>query len=562
MIVLGISCYMSDAAAALVGDGKIIAACEEERFTRKKHDGNFPLNAIQYCLDEAEINISQVDHVAYYIDPWYQFGNRMLEVARFLPASLSLASGYGGKWKNMLFIRNDFRKCFGLNGKLPFSFHFVEHHLAHAASTFLVSPYEESAILTMDESGEFTSTLFSHGTGKKINKLDYLGHPHSVGSFYKAVTGYLGFPKQYQEGKVMGLASYGEPDQRVGKLVKTLNRNKFKLDLSYFGLYASEVSQKFRDEFGTSREAEGPITKHEEDVAAGLQEVTEEIGLEFSKYLCEKTGSKNICLAGGVALNCVMNGRILRETPFENIYVQPAASDAGGAVGAAFYTYFQESGAKREFMMDTTYYGPGFSDDELEAYLKKQGIAYTRHENIEEVAAGLLNQQKIIGWFQGRMEFGPRALGNRSILADPRQAEMKDIINEKVKHREGFRPFAPSCLEEDKDVYFEAAAVSPFMLLVFYVKPDKRSVIPAITHVDGTARVQTVNQNQNKRYWNLINEFKKLSGVGVVLNTSFNVRGEPIVCTAEEAYNCFLITEMDCFVAGKCLVQKDERQKG
>ena len=548
---------MSDSAAAIVKDGKLLAACEEERIVRKKHYGEFPFGAIKYCLNAAEISIGDIDHVAYFINPRYQFFHRMFEIVQFLPESLSLYSEYGGKWFKMNQIKKHIKKRFDIKRKLPFEFHFVEHHLAHAASSFLLSPFDDAAILTMDESGEYTSTQFAVGHKNIIRKLGFVGHPHSVGSLYKAVTRYLGFYSVGDEAKVMGLSSYGHAYTDIFKLVKVLKKNKFKLNLPYFSLYAKDLSNKFIHEYGPPRVPETILTQKHKNIAAGLQVLTEMIALEFCEYLHSKTKSKNICIAGGVGLNCVMNGRILRESRFENIYVQPAANDAGGAIGSAFYVYNCILGKGRTFEMEHTYYGPERTEEEIEKYFRKKNVPFEKHENIEEITAKLLSQSKIIGWFQGKMEFGPRALGNRSILADPRKAEMKDRLNKRVKHREPFRPFAPSVLYEDKDLFFEEATSSPFMLIVFKVKKDKQKIIPAVTHVDGTARVQTVEKNINPKYWKLINEFKKISGIGVILNTSFNVRGEPVVCGIEDALNCFYKTEIDYLVAGKYLVSKN-----
>lgn len=558
MYILGISCFMSDAAAALIKKGELIAAAEEERFTRKKHDGNFPKNAIDFCLKEAGITYRDLDYVGFYFKPWHNFRKRLFSVMQNMPHSLIVSGVKANCWFDMLTTKNHLARHFKIkvNG-FPFKFIFVEHHLAHAASSFFVSPFEESAILSMDECGEYESILFAYGNGNKINKIHSIGHPHAVGVLYRYVTNYLGFSKIGEEGKVMGLAPYGRPGISLDKVVSKRDGKDFRLNMDYFRYYRG-VSRKFIKEFGVPRQPDTIIEKRHEDIAYALQNLTEEIALGFADYLYKVTKSGNLCLGGGVALNCVMNGRLLAESPFKKIYVQPAAGDAGGSIGAAFYIYNHILGNKRRFEMHHTAFGPQYSEREIKDMLYSYGAKYEYRSDITKVTAELIAAGKIVGWFQGRMEFGPRALGQRSILADPRIKEMKDILNKKVKHRESFRPFAPSVLKEDKDIYFGNATDSPFMLLTFPVKDEAGDIIPAVTHVDNSARVQTVDRKACPKYWELINNFKKTTGVGVLLDTSFNVKGEPIVCSPEDAYNCYLKTELDCLVMENFLLVKDQ----
>jgi len=557
MYILGISCFMSDASAALIKDGELIAAAEEERFTREKHDGDFPANAIDFCLKVTGITYKDIDYVGFYFKAWHNFHKRMFSVIQNMPHSLIVSAVKGNRWFSMLAIKHYLARHFKIRVReFPFKFIFVEHHLAHAASSFFVSPFEESAILTMDECGEYESILFSHGKRNKIAKIHSIGHPHAIGVLYRYVTNYLGFPKIGQEGKVMGLAPYGRPGITLDKVVSKKDAEGFRLNMDYFSYYRG-VSRKFIKEFGPARAPDAPLEKRHEDIAYALQNLTEEITLGFADYLYKVTNSKNLCLGGGVALNCVMNGRLLAESPFKNIYVQPAAGDAGGSIGAAFYIHSHILGNNRGFVMRHTALGPQYSEQEIRQMLDANGAKYEHCQDIAQAAAGLLASGKIVGWFQGRMEFGPRALGNRSILADPRIKEMKDILNKKVKHRESFRPFAPSVLKEDKDIYFERITDSPFMLLTFLVRYEARQVIPAVTHVDNSARVQTVDRDVCPEYWELINNFKKITGVGVLLDTSFNVKGEPIVCSPSDAYKCYLKTGIDCLVLENFLLVKD-----
>ncbi|MBN2105761.1 carbamoyltransferase [bacterium] len=563
MYILGIDCYGHDSAAALLKDGEIVAIAEEERFTREKHTTSFPINAMKYCLEEAGIEGSQLDMVGYYWDPSLGVGQRIWHILRYFPHSIELVRSRTKKdFFPMLKIRDLIWKSLNLD-HADTRFEYVEHHLAHAASTFLVSPFEQAAILSIDAVGEWTSTWYGYGKKNRIYLLKEIGFPHSMGMLYGSVTEYLGFKFASGEGKVMGLAPYGKPIyiNEFRKIVKLKPEGGFKLDLSYFDFHKKGrghwVSKKFIEEFGPARTTEKATDPHYADIAASLQLMTEEVGLHCAEYLHKETGMDTICMAGGVALNSVMNGRILSEGPFKDIYIQPIANDAGTSLGTALVLH-NKYGGERKAQMPHAYWGPSFEDAQIETVLKSKNIPYEKLNNAPEKTAELLAGGRIVGWFQGRMEVGPRALGNRSILADPRKAEMKDILNSRVKHRESFRPFAPSILEERVSDYFEVDYPSPFMILVYKVRPEKEHEVAAISHVDHTGRVQTVSRQYNPRYWNLIDEFRKITGVPVVLNTSFNIRGEPIVGSPEDAVSCFLGTGMDYLVLNDYLLDKSK----
>ncbi len=567
MYILGFDCYGHDSAAALLRDGEIVAMAEEERFVRRKHTLAFPAHAIRYCLDEAGISIDDVDHIAYYWDPGQHVADQVWHIIRYLPRSLVLVrSRLGRNFLPMMRLEHTLREELGLSahGKVR-QVHRVGHHAGHAASAFLLSPFEEAAILSVDAVGEWTTTWFGVGEGNGFRKLDEIGFPHSLGMLYGSVTEYLGFRYASGEGKVMGLASYGDPEAYLPgfrKVVRLEPEGRFSLDMSYFDyhLYGRGhwVSGKFVRVFGPPRRRGEPIEKRHKDIAAALQRVTEEVGLYMVEHLHAVTGKRNLCIAGGVGLNSVMNGQILRHSPFEEVFIQPAANDAGTAVGSALWVHSCLLGLPRPPAMEHAYWGPSFADEEITAALAcyDGDLTYRRLDDTARVGAEIIARGEILGWFQGRMEFGPRALGNRSILADPRGADMKDILNARVKHREPFRPFAPSVLEERTGEYFTVDCPSPFMILVFDVRPEKRALIPAVTHVDGTGRVQTVSRETNPRYWSLIKEFERLTDVGLVLNTSFNVMGEPIVCQPHEAIECFLNTGIDRLIIGDYLVEK------
>jgi len=564
--ILGLA-TIRDSAAALVQDGKITAAVEEERFTRRKKQCGFPRESIKYCLHAGGLSLDDVDCVAVYWKPWML--GRVVHVARYLFESPNLFRAKArrgidtlGDYRLLFRLRQAIDQNFGGSSKSDYRLRYLDHHLTHAASTFLVSPFDEAAILTADGSGETTTTLLARGEGTSIKPLERIHLPHSLGHLYAAVTRFLGFRKNRDEGKVMGLASYGDPGRYhdiFKKIVSLTPGGGFKIDVSYFDQHLSrhrQWSQKSLEHFGTSRTPDMPLEQRHSDIAAGLQNILEEAMLHVVGHLYEATRSKNLCLAGGVALNCAMNGRVISESRFENVFIQPAAHDAGGALGGALLVHCSRKGARREHEMRHAYLGPAYSDGDYASALDGSGCDYRKCANIAAECARLLAQGKIIGWFQGAMEFGPRALGSRSIIADPRDPAMKDTLNEKVKFREGFRPFAPSVLEEHSGDYFEQTRPSPFMLLVSDVRPDKRALIPSVTHVDGTARLHTVDGDTNKPYRKLIEEFYRITGVPMILNTSLNVKGEPIINTPEEAVRCFNKTGMDYLVLGDFLVAK------
>jgi carbamoyltransferase len=563
MYILGISCFYHDAAAALLKDGLIVAAAAEERFTRQKHCLEFPHRAIKFCLDYAGITSEQLDYVGFYEKPLLKFERIILSHLNTFPYSFRSFLYAIPLWlRQKLWIKSIIQKELNFPGEVLF----VEHHLAHAASSFLVSPFKEAAILTVDGTGEWATTACGYGSETEIKLIKEIHFPHSLGLLYSAVTAYLGFEVNNGEGKVMGLAAYGKPTyyDKFRKFTEIKEDGSFHLDLSYFAYHYRLVmfNRKFKELFGEPRLPETEITQRDVDLAATLQKILEESLIKISKNLYQVTGMRRLCLAGGVGLNSVANGRILVETPFEEIFIQPGAGDDGTSIGVAVYIYSTLLKNGRNYIMKDAYLGPSYSSDEVREFLQVKEEAffqdYSTAELIEKVAE-LLSRGKIVGWFQGRMEFGPRSLGARSILADPRNSKMKDILNEKVKHRESFRPYAPSVILEEAKEYFELEYPSPFMLLVASVREDKKGIIPAVTHVDGTARIQTVSREENTLFYELIQKFKAITGVPMILNTSFNVRGEPIVCSPEDAYQCFLKTDMDCLVMGNFLIEKQKK---
>lgn len=593
--MLGISRH-HDASAALVRDGAIVAFAEEERFSRVKHDGRFPGRAVQFCLDQAGITLADVDHVAYFWQRWPELGQAMRHFLRYFPGTLQAlrnekgdqggraqglidtvrVGGRGiddfhvggallGHVKRTFTLGSDLAASIGYTGETRFRVHLVDHHRAHAASAFLVSPFEDSAILTMDGIGsDGTSTYMGVGDGNQMHDLRRIKFPHSLGAFYAVITGYLGFWPTLDEGKVMGLAAYGT-DAYVGAFEQLvhLTDGGYELELSWFRHHITGkhvVSQKFLNTFGQARPRtavtpEHPVDQHYCDIAYALQARLEDVGLHLARWLHEKTGNPRLCTAGGVALNSVMNGRILLETPFEDFFAQPAAADDGSALGAALHVSCLELGDPRP-TKGYLFTGPEFGDEDLTLALTDAGLDFDAVDDIAGRTAQALATGAIVGWFQSRMECGPRALGNRSILADPRDPESKTRLNEKVKHREPFRPFAPSCLVERSAEYFASGYPSPVMLLVYDVLEHQRAAVPAITHADGTARVQTVSAEDNPLYWQLIKRFDELTGVPMVVNTSFNDNNEPIVCTPAEAVACFLKTDLDALALGHYWVQK------
>jgi len=560
MTILGISCYYHDAAAALVRDGKLIAAAHEERFTRVRHDAGFPAKAVEYCLAEGATTIQEIDYVAFYDKPLLKF-DRILQTA-----IATWPSGYASFLKAMpvwlnekMWIPQTIRKTLRYEGPVLFA----EHHVSHAASAFLLSPFREAAILTLDGVGEWDTTTYGTGRGNEIRLLRSIQFPHSLGLFYSAFTYYLGFKVNSAEYKVMGLAPYGVPryEELIREHLLDLKEDgSFRLNMKYF-IYDRALrmtGRNFASLFGEPvRAPESALTQFHKDVAASLQKVTDDAVVAIARQVHKETGMEALCMAGGVALNCVANSKILRETPFRDLFIQPAAGDAGGAVGAAYYVYNTLLGNDRPEVMRHVFLGPQFDDATVEEFLTGTGVTFRkyRREELLETVATFLTEQKVVGWFQGRMEYGPRALGSRSIIADARNPENWKRVNLKIKFRESFRPFAPTVLEERVGDYFEFDRPSPFMLFVATVREDRRT-LPAITHVDGSARLQTVSREQHELYYDLISAFERRTGCAVIINTSFNVRGEPIVCTPKDAFACFLRTEMDCLVIGSYVVDK------
>ncbi len=560
MDILGISAFYHDSAAALVRDGQLIAAASEERFSRKKHDWGFPSHACRYVLREAGRTIDQIDHVAFYDKPFVKFERMLFTLLHSFPKGLKAFNfALSQMLGEQMWVKSTIRKELGWAGEVLFG----EHHRSHAASAFFVSPFDEAAILTVDGVGEWSTATRGYGYGNEITLTDEIRFPHSLGLLYSAFTYYLGFKVNSAEYKVMGLAPYGKPRfvDQVHRLIEINDDGSFALNLDYFSFtHALEmINERFCDLFGgPPRPPEGPrLGQREFDIAASIQAVTDEAMVALARGLHEQTALENLCLAGGVALNCVANARILERTPFQRVFVQPAAGDAGGAIGVAFDIWCGALGNPRTFTMDHAYWGPEFGTAPIKSHLDEFGAVYeplSQRELVERVAQ-LIDEQQIVGWFQGRMEFGPRALGNRSILADARNPDMKDTLNRKIKFREGFRPFAPSVLDDRADDWFDGATNSPFMLLIARVRPNHRS-IPSVTHVDGSARLQTVSRITNPLYYDLIAAFERRTGCPVIINTSFNVRGEPIVCTPVDAYRCFMRTNMDWLAIGPFLLEK------
>src|SRR5713226_8132197 len=581
MNILGINAYHGNASAAIVCDGRLIAAVEEERFNRVKYAAGFPAQAIRYCLKEAGLTLADIDRVAVPRNPYARLGTKLfyaLRIPSFARERVKVLVKFTG-------IPEALAAAFDADPKrLGAKFHRIEHHQAHLASSFFVSPFERAALLSADGLGDFASTMWGAGIGNRMRIDGAVAFPHSLGLFYTAVTQYLGFLKFGDEYKVMGLAAYGQPEQLgafrdILRFESRSNGNGFRLGLDYFSHHRTGpemswaeadkilmLNKMFSEEMakllGPVRAPEEALEERHRNLACSLQARLEEVYLGMLKKLGERTELKAVCLAGGVAFNCVANGKILDATPFEQVYVHPAAGDAGLAVGAAYYVWHQKLGKPRSFVMNHAYWGPGFSAAEMRAAIEARDIARDGCrvaelpvQELTQRAAATIAEGKILGWFQGRAEWGPRALGNRSIVADPRRANMKEILNRRIKHREIFRPFAPSILAEATGEWFERSHPSPFMTLAYAVRPEKRELIPAPTHVDGTGRLQTVTREANSRYHALISAFRDLTSVPVVLNTSFN-DNEPIVCRPEEAIDCFLRTKMDALVLGDFLVTR------
>ncbi len=574
MYILGINAYHGGASACLIQDGRLVAAAEEERFTRVKYWAGFPVKAIEFVLSEAGITAQDLDHIGISIDPKANLMQKALFAFRQRPNLDFIKDRLSHSMKTGT-LKSAFAEHMKVDPKdLKAEFHNVEHHRAHMASAFFVSPFDQGAILSIDGAGDFVTTMWGTGKGNKIEVKDEIPFPHSLGIFYTAVTQWLGFPKYGDEGKTMGLAPYGEPKymDEMRRMVCIQRDGTFELDLDYFVHHAEGAtmtwgdaeptlgtlySPKMVEMFGEPRVARSEITQKHMDVARSMQEMLEEAEFGIVRKLQAETGETTLCMAGGVALNSAFNGKVLPQTPFTDIFIHPAAGDAGTSLGVSYYIYHQILGNPRIFEMNDAYTGPQFSPAQIETTLKGQNLSYQTldEDALVKKAAQIVSEGNVLGWFQGRMEWGPRALGNRSIIADPRRDDMKDILNARIKHREKFRPFAPSILLEATGQYFDQTYPDPFMIKVYNVLPDKRAEVPAITHVDGTGRLQTVQKEHSPLYWALINAFGELTGTPVVLNTSFN-ENEPIVCTPQEAVDCFLRTKMDALVVGNYLVQK------
>ena len=598
MWILGISAFYHDSAAALVRDGEVIAAAQEERFTRKKHDARFPAHAVRYCLESAGVGPEQLDSVVFYEKPFLKFERLLDNYLAFAPRGLRSFRMALPLWTREKLFQKDLL-CRELETIWPKSdwasrLLFTEHHQSHAASAFFPSPFEDAVVLTMDGVGEWATTSAAVGSGNRLEIVSEVRYPHSLGLLYSAFTYYTGFKVNSGEYKVMGLAPYGEPRYAraiLDRLIDLKDDGSFRLDMRYFDYCTglTMTNSRFDELFGgPPRRPEEPLTQRHMDLAASVQAVLEEAVLRMSCSLASKTGARNLCIAGGVGLNCVANGKVLRSGRFKGIWIQPASGDAGGAVGAALAAYYIHKGQPRHPNgqldgMKGAYLGPSFENDDVEKRLTKAGAKYIVHGDAELIdrSVDALVEGKAVGWFQGRMEFGPRALGNRSILGDPRSPSMQSLLNLKVKYRESFRPFAPSVLREDVQDWFEMDTDSPYMLLVgdvlerrrIAMTPEQRNLfgidrlnvprseIPAVTHVDYSARVQTVHAETNPRYHALISAFKARTGCPVIVNTSFNIRGEPIVCTPEDAFRCFMGTEIEVLVVGNCLLRKEDQDQ-
>lgn len=575
MYILGISCYYHDASAALLKDGIVVAAAEEERFTRKKHDSSFPVNAIRYCLESQNITIKDVAYIGYYEKPLLKFERILSQHIEMFPLSYKTFLSSLPSW-----INEKLRPVKTIKKRLKYKgdIFFIEHHLAHAASSFLLSPFEKSAILTVDGVGEWTTTAFGVGEGNDIHLMKEIRFPSSLGLLYSTITAYLGFSVNNSEYKVMGLAAYGKMDRETNEYYKKLRKvidikedGSYRLDMSYFIFhYADRMpSQKLCTVLGgpvTKRDSE--MTQRHKDIAAAVQLITEEVMTRILIHVHRVTKCDNLVLAGGVALNSVFNGKVLNNTPYKNVWIQPNSSDGGTSIGVALFIYHSILGNKRNYQLKSAYLGPEFSREEVRKFLQDNTIKYREFKNeqeLRETTARLIFENNVVGWFQGRMEWGPRALGTRSILANPSNPKAKELLNEKVKHREKFRPFAPVVCEDDVATYFECDSQVPeptdFMLMVFPVKREWHDKMPSVVHVDGSGRLQTIKKSQNQLYYDLVKEFGKLSGIPVLINTSFNIRGEPIVCTPYDAYKCMMGTGIDYLVMDRFIIKREDNPK-
>lgn len=559
MNILGISCFYHDSAACIVQDGRVVVAASEERFNRQKNSPVFPINAINFCIQKANLSIYDVDYIGFYEKPFLKFYRVLLSHLRAYPYSIKNFLNTIPNWlEERLILPLIFKEELGYEKKTLF----IKHHLSHAASSFLVSPFEEAAILTADGIGEWAAMSFGIGRGGSINIMKEIHFPNSLGLLYTAITTYLGFEALRGEGKVMGLAAYGEPCyiDKFREMVMVKPDGSFMINQKFFGFNKGSrmYSNRLIKLLGKDRKSEDKIEQRHCNVASSLQKFTEDTLITIANKIYSETKLEKLCLAGGLFLNCVANSKILENTPFKEIFIQPAAGDSGGALGVALYIYNSILKNNRIYVMEDAYLGPDYSSTHIKRALLNNGIDFKEFDDDKlcNYVAEKISQDKIVGWFQGRMEFGPRALGNRSILANPCNPQMKELLNSKVKKRESFRPYAPIVLEEKVNEFFELQQLSPFMLLAGRVKEDKIGAIPSVTHVDKTARIQTINKNINPRLWQLIKEFESITDVPVLINTSFNLRGEPIVCTPEDAISCFKRSQMDCLVLGNYVAEK------
>jgi carbamoyltransferase len=565
--ILGLSCYYHDSGVALLKDGEVIFAAQEERYTRKKHDENLPKEAVKHALAFAGIEMKDIAAIVFYEKPLLKFFDRIVPtMMRVWPRGFRMYQLAMQDWMTKkLWIPQQIQKEWKYKGEILFT----THHESHAASAYYVSGFEDAAIVTVDGVGEWATSTVGHGKGNDLQILQEIHFPHSLGLLYSAITYYLGFKVNSAEYKVMGLAPYGEPTymEQMKKLIDLREDGSFRLNMEYFDFEhgLTMTGRKMEELFGQpTRKGETPVTQFHKDIARSLQMVTDEAMLKIAAHAQKKTGSRNLCLAGGVALNCVANGKILKAKIFDKIFIQPAAGDAGGSLGAALAVWHKHFNGKRTPKMEHVYLGNEYSNDEIEAFLKTKGLPYERLDDAQliDTVASLLEGENVIGWFQGRMEFGPRSLGNRSIIADARNKANWQKVNLKIKFRESFRPFAPTVLEDKVSEWFDLDRESPYMLIVADTLPDKREQIPAVTHVDGSARIQTIRRDQNPKYYDLIKKFEENTGCPVIINTSFNVRGEPIVESPENALNCFLHTQMDYLVLGNFLLKKSDMKAG
>ena len=572
MYILGISCYYHDSSAALLKDGVMVAAAQEERFTRKKHDTSFPIKSINYCLKSQNITIQEVDYIGFYEKPFLKFERVLSQHLEMFPKSLKTFLASMPSWINeKLRVTRTIKKKLEYKGDVLF----IEHHLAHAAAAFLISPFEKAAICTIDGVGEWTTTAYGIGNGKDIHLMKEIRFPTSLGLLYSTITAYLGFSVNNSEYKVMGLSPYGNTDKNTNPYYKKLSQvidikedGSYRLDLSYFVYhYADRMPSKKLCNLldGPVRKPESEITQRHKDIAAALQLVYEEVLFRILNHVCKETKCENIVLAGGCGLNSVANGKILRNTLFKKIWLQSDPGDGGTSIGVAAYIYHTILGNKRNYIFKDAYLGPRFSTEELKSFLDKNKIKYSEFKDEKEIietAAKLIYNNNVVGWFQLGMEWGPRALGARSILSNACNSKMQEILNQKVKHREKFRPFAPVVCEDDALKYFECdvpiSETTDFMLMVYPIRKEWHDKIPAVTHVDGSGRLQTIRRHQNPLYYDLIKEFGELSGIPILINTSFNIRGEPIVCTPYDAYKCMMGTGIDCLVIGKFLIKRED----